>query len=92
MKQSTWAVLAAVGVSFAAPAFADDPPAPGSAEQLIQDQEAEVAAWKATSTVQVAEKRDGAGSMEPTDTKGPDKESAEERAERDFVTSVWNSP
>lgn len=97
MKQTTWAVLAAVGVSFAAPAFAYDPPASGpatsgSAEQLIQDQEAEVAAWKATATIQVAEGRDGAGSMEPADTKGPDKESDEERVERDFVASVWNSP
>lgn len=92
MKQTTWAVLAAVGVSFAAPAFADDPPAPGSAEQLIQDQEAEVAAWKAASTAQAVEVRDGAGSMEPADTKDADAETAEDRAEREFVTSVWNSP
>ena len=92
MKQTTWVVLAAVGLSFAAPAFADDPPAPGSAEQLIRDQEAEVADWKATSTVQVVEVRDGAGSMEPADTKGADAETAEDRAERAFVESVWNSP
>jgi hypothetical protein len=87
MKQTTWAVLAALGISFAAPAIADDPPAAGSAEQLIQDQEAEAAAGQRTSTAQVVEVRDGAGSQEPADT-----ESAEDRVERDFVTNVWNSP
>jgi hypothetical protein len=92
MKQITWAVLAAMGVAFAVPAFADDPPAPGSAEQLIKDQEAEAAAWKATSTSQNVEVRDGAGSMEPGDTKEADTQSAEDRVERDFVTNVWNSP
>jgi hypothetical protein len=92
MKPFTWAVLAAVGVTFAAPAIAADPPVPGSAEELIADQEAEVAAWKAKSTVEVVEVRDGAGSMEPADTKDADADTAEDRAEREFVTSVWNSP
>jgi hypothetical protein len=92
MKQITWAVLAAMGGAFAVPAFADDPPAPGSTEKRSQDQEAGAAESKATSTIQTVEIRDGAGSMEPGDTKEADTQSAEDRVERDFVTNVWNSP
>lgn len=87
MKRITWAVLAAAGFSFAVPAFAEDPPAAGSGEELIRDQEAEAAAWRATSTIEVEETRSGAGSMEPADV-----ETGEERVEREFVTSIWNSP
>ena len=97
MKQTAWAVLAAVGVSFAAPALADDPSATGTAAQPVKDQKAEAAADQATPRAPIAEARDGAGSMEPADTKGTDTESAgtesaQDRVERDFVTSVWNSP
>lgn len=87
MKRITWAVLAAAGFSFAVPAYAEDPPAAGSGEELIRDQEAEAAAWRATSTIEVEETRSGAGSMEPADV-----ETGEERVEREFVTSIWNSP
>lgn len=87
MKRITWAVLAAAGFSFAVPALAEDPPAAGSGEELIRDQEAEAAAWRATSTIEVEETRSGAGSMEPADV-----ETGEERVEREFVTSIWNSP
>ncbi len=98
MRQVRWAVLAAIGMSMAVPALAYDPPASGLTEQgeeseaLIREQEAEAAAWHSTSKVEVAELRDGAGGMEPTDTEDADEEAAEERVQRDFLTSVWNSP
>ena len=96
MKRVTCAVLAAAGVSVSVQAFAYDPPASEATEateqdrvgeELIRDQEAEAKAFQATSTVQVAEIREGAGSMEPAET-----ESDADRVEREFVTSVWNSP
>jgi hypothetical protein len=87
MTRFSWAVLAAAGFSFAVPAFATDPPASESAEQLIADQEAEAKAYQASGTIQVEEVRGGAGSMEPQDA-----ETGEERVEREFVTSIWNSP
>jgi len=87
MTRFTWGVLAAAGFSFAVPSYAADPPVPGSAEQLIADQEAEARAFQATATVPVEEVRSGAGSMEPAET-----ESDEERVEREFVANVWNSP
>jgi hypothetical protein len=87
MKRITWAVLAAAGFSFAVPAYAEDPPAAGSGEELIRDQEVEAAAWRATSAIEIEETRSGAGSMEPVDV-----ETGEERVEREFVASIWNSP
>jgi hypothetical protein len=90
MTRFTCAVLAATGVSFAVPAFADDPPAPGSAEQLIADQEAEAKAyWSTASTIQVEEVRDGAGSMEPQDQ---DVVTGEERVDSEFGAAILKSP
>jgi hypothetical protein len=87
MKRITWAVLAAAGFSFAVPAYAEDPPAAGSGEELIRDQEAEAAAFGSTSAIEIEETRGGAGSMEPAGT-----ETDEARVEREFVESIWNSP
>ena len=96
MKRMTHALLAAAGASISIHAFAYAPPASEAteameqdrvAEELIREQEAEAKAFQATSTVQVAEIREGAGSMEPAET-----ESDADRVEREFVTSVWNSP
>jgi hypothetical protein len=87
MTRFTWGLLASVGVFFAVPAFADDPPSPRPAEEIIASQEAEARAHQATSNIQVEEVRGGAGSMEPADV-----ESDEERVEREFVNTVWNSP
>ena len=87
MTRFTLGVLAAAGLSLAVPTYADDPPAAGSAEEMIREQEAEAKAYQATATVQGEDVRSGAGSMEPADT-----ESDEERVEREFVANVWNSP
>jgi hypothetical protein len=93
MKRMTFAMLAAAGASISVQAFAYDPPASEATEQdrageeLIRDQEAEAKAFQAASTIQVSEVRDGAGSKEPAET-----ESDADRVERDFVTSIWNSP
>jgi len=53
----------------------------------MADQEAEAKAYQASGTIQVEEIRGGAGSMEPQDA-----ETGEERVEREFVSSIWNSP
>jgi len=87
MRRFTWALVAAAGFSLAVPASAEDPAAAGSGEELVREQEAEATAYQATSTIQIEETRNGAGSMEPTD-----RETDEERAEREFVTAIWNSP
>ena len=87
MTRFTWALMAAAGFSLAVPAHAEDPPAAGSGEELVRDQEAEARDYRATSTIQIEETRNGAGSMEPAD-----RETDEERAEREFVTAIWNSP
>lgn len=87
MTRFTWGVLAAAGFTIAVPAFAEDPPSDGTAEEMIREQEAEAKAYQATATVQVEEVSGGAGSMEPADT-----ESDEQRAEREFVSAIWNSP
>lgn len=93
MMRTTWSVLAAVGLSMSVPVLAYDPPASeeagraSEAEQMIREQEADAAAWRASRTVPDEEVRAGAGSMEPADT-----ETDEERVERDFVANVWNSP
>jgi hypothetical protein len=87
MTRFTLGVLAAAGFSLAVPTYAEDPPADGSAEEMIREQEAEAKAYQASATTQVEEVRSGAGSMEPAAT-----ESDEERAERAFVANIWNSP
>ncbi len=98
MTRTTWAVLAAVGVSMSVPVLAYDPPASdetgltSDGEQMIREQEAEAPAWQATQTIQVEEVRAGAGSMEPAETETAKTETDEERVERDFVANVWNSP
>jgi len=87
MTRFTWMLLAAAGFSFAVPAYAEDPPASGSGEEVIRDREAEATAHTATSTIQIEETRNGAGSMEPAE-----RETDEERVEREFVNAIWNSP
>ncbi len=72
----------------------DDPYAQGSAatrqeatEQEVTGQESTV--W--TAQQEAATPREGAGGMEPGETKTA-AETREERDEREFVNEVWNSP
>ena len=85
MTRFTWALLAAAGFSFAVPAYAEDPPATESGEALVRAG-GRGGDCQATSAM-VEETRNGAGSMEPAPT-----ETDEERVEREFVESIWNSP
>jgi hypothetical protein len=87
MKRITWAVLVAAGFSFAVPAYAEDPPATESGDQASSGQGSGAAKDTRTSSVMVEETRNGAGSMEPAQT-----ETDQERVEREFVESIWNSP
>jgi len=87
MTRFTWALLAAAGFSFAVPAYADDPPATVSGDQASSGQGSGAEKDIRTSSVTVEEARNGAGSMEPAQT-----ETDQERVEREFVESIWNSP
>jgi hypothetical protein len=87
MKRITWAVLAAAGFSFAVPTYAEDPPAEIWGDEQSSGQVSEAAKDSRTSSVTVEEARNGAGSMEPAHT-----ETDQERVEREFVESIWNSP
>ncbi len=89
MRNLVWAVAVVAGMGLAVPATADDPPvtdAQGASQQAKTSAGAE-AASDPQSTILVEEVRTGAGSMEPSDT-----DTQEDRSEKAFVDSIWNSP
>lgn len=88
MTRTTWAVLAAAGMTFAVPVLADDPKVDGSkADGSATASTPAPPAGEARTEVLVEDVRSGAGSMEPADA-----ETQEERTEREFVANVWTSP
>ncbi len=89
MRNLVWAVAIVAGMGLAVPAIGDDPPVTdtqGAYEKAKATAGAE-AATGGESTITVEEVRTGAGSMEPSDGDTP-----EDRSEKAFVDSIWNSP
>jgi hypothetical protein len=85
MRRITWAVLVTVGLGVAAPVLAYDPDE-GDPYAYDGEHAGDVAPASAATAV-AQDPSAGAGSMEPQE-----RESDADRAERDFVASVWNSP
>lgn len=88
MRRITWAAMTAMGLGLAVPAHGDDPPvtdSQGAYEEKAPAKASGTAAEQATPLVE--EIRTGAASMEPSD-----QETGEDRVERAFVESIWNSP
>jgi hypothetical protein len=90
MRNLTWAVVVAAGMGMAVPASGDGPVPPqgtGADGGKAATTSEAAASTQGGDASGVEEIRTGAGSMEPSDSESP-----EDRNERLFVESIWNSP
>jgi hypothetical protein len=89
MKRTTWAVVAVAGMGFAIPVFADDPPAADTGEAARTSQAKPDAGPEGApaADASMAAVRDGAGSMEPSDT-----DATEDLAEQRLLEEAWRAP
>jgi hypothetical protein len=106
MKRSLRSAILAAAVLVAAPALAHPPgedddgkadaaTAPAAAGDAATSPagDPDGAGMTARGAPATVDARAGAGGMEPTDSHGTaQKESREDRDEREFVTAIWNSP